>query len=179
MFTAFLSCCEKVSFGYNGVMKKLKVASVVAVTVYSLSFPLANAQQVGSEPIYRFDPALSIESPRPASISADPNVVIEKRDDKTSLRLQTDGPISPYFDATQSPELSPEEVRLLQDKVELDPLGDYRLEAGIGVLVEDNASLNLGYRFHDPPSLLNEQRTDPLSLSGDLRISLDLKFPFD
>ncbi len=160
-------------------MNKLILATLVVSTISFLAFPPAYAQQVGSEPIYRFDPALSIESPRPASISADPNVVVEKRDDKTSLRLQTEGPISPYFDATQGPELSPEEVRLLQEKVDLDPLGAYRLEAGIGVLVEDNASLNLGYRFHEPPSLLNEQRTDPLSLSGDLRISFDLKVPFD
>jgi len=160
-------------------MNKLILATLVVMTGSFLAFPPAYAQQVGSEPIYRFDPALSIESPRPASISADPNVAVEKRDDKTSLRLHTDGPISPYFDATQGPELSPEEVRLLQEKVDLDALGAYRFEAGIGVLVEDNASLNLGYRFHEPPSLLNEQRTDPLSLSGDLRISFDLKVPFD
>jgi len=46
------------------------------------------------------------------------------------------------------------------------------------LLLEDKTSLNLGYRFHERPSLLDERRNDPLALSGDLRIGFDVKVPF-
>lgn len=138
------------------------------------------AQQSAKEPIYRFDPALSIENPRPATISSDPQpfVVIDKEEQETTLRLQTEGLISPYVGAERGPELSPAELRLLREGEERDILGDYKLEAGVGLHVEDRTSLNLGYRFQNPPSLLNERSNDPLSLSGDLRITFDVKVPF-
>jgi hypothetical protein len=94
------------------------------------------------------------------------------------VRLQTDTPLSPYLGAERGPELSAEELRLLPETKGPGGLPSYQLEAGIGVLVEDKASFNLGYRFHEQPSLLNERRNDPLSLSGDLRIGFDVKVPF-
>ena len=157
----------------------MSVATVVAVVVSVLTVAPAWGEQKVPEPIYRFDPALSVEGPRSAAISADPQVVVEKREDKTSVRLQTDGPVAPYLAAEEGPELSAEERRLLQEKLDLDKLADYRLEAGVGVLVEDRASLNLGYRFRADPSLIDERRNDPLNLSGDLRLSFDIKVPFD
>jgi hypothetical protein len=68
---------------------------------------------------------------------------------------------------------------LLEDRIDHDTLADYRLEAGIGVKVEDTTSLNLGYRFRSTPSLLDDRGNDPLSLSGDLRLTFDIKVPFD
>jgi hypothetical protein len=94
------------------------------------------------------------------------------------VRLQTETPLSPYLGAERGPQLSAEELRLLPEAKEQGGLSAYQVEAGVGVFVEDKASLNLGYRFHDPPSLLDERRTDPLSLSGDLRIGFDVKVPF-
>lgn len=138
------------------------------------------AQQDAAEPIYRFDPALSIERPRPTTIAPAPQpyVVIDKQEQETTLRLLTESPISPYFGAERRPEPSSEELRLLGERGERSLLGDYKLEAGVGLHVEDKTSLNLGYRFQNPPSLLNERRNDPLSLSGDLRITFDVKVPF-
>lgn len=160
-------------------MEKVLSATVVALSISILALSPALGEQRMPELIYRFDPALSIEGPRPHTISNDPNVLIEKREDKTSLRLQTDGPITPYLDAEEGPELFPDERRLMQDKLGRDSLADYRLEAGIGVKVEDTTSLNLGYRFRTQPTLLDERRNDPLSLTGDLRVTFDIKVPFD
>ena len=129
--------------------------------------------------VYNFDPALTIGSPQPSASSATPPVIIERDEEKTSVRLQTNSPLSPYLGAQKGPELSADERRLLEDKINRGALGDYHLEAGVGVRVEDKTSLNLGYRFHETPSLLGERRNDPLTLSGDLRVTFDLKVPFD
>jgi len=136
------------------------------------------AQEPAAGPLYRFDPALSLANPHPPALAAEPPLIVKKDEEAASVRLQTDTPLAPYLGAQRGPELSPEEARLLQERKERGELPDYRLEAGVGLFVEDQASLNLGYRFHEPPSLLNERSTDPLTLSGDLRISFDLKMPF-
>jgi hypothetical protein len=160
-------------------MPKPIVAFIIAVALGFFCRPQGYAQQGVAGPIYRFDPVLTVEAARPVTLSAGSTVVVEKDGSKASVRLQTEGPIIPYIGAERSPELSAEEVRLLADQKELGRLPDYRLEAGLGVLVEDKASLSLGYRLHDHPSLLDERRNDPLSLSGDLRVSFDIKVPFD
>jgi hypothetical protein len=136
------------------------------------------AQQPGGGPIYNFDPALSVEEERAPAISSGPQIVVDKDAKQPSVRLQTEMPIAPYLGAERRPELSPEEQRLLGQKKERGPLSDYHLEAGVGLLLEDKASVNLGYRFHERPTLLDDRRNDPLSLSGDVRLSFDVKVPF-
>lgn len=156
--------------------KTLCISLAAASMLFCAQVP---AQQDAAEPIYRFDPALSIERPQPTiSPAPQPLVVIDKQVQETTLRLQTESLISPYVGAERRPELSSEETRLLGERGERTLLGDYKLEAGVGLHVEDKTSLNLGYRFESPPSLLNERRNDPLSLSGDLRITFDVKVPF-
>jgi len=156
----------------------LRMTTIVASAFFCT---VAFAQQNPPEPIYRFDPTLSVEEPRRTTLSADPQqiVVIKKDERETNLRLQTETPISPYLGTEHGPELSPEELRLLPEGKARDGLGDYKLEAGVGLYVEDKASLNLGYRFQNPPSLLNDRSNDPLTLTGDLRITFDIKVPFD
>lgn len=139
----------------------------------------AQAEAAGPVPIYRFDPALSLAGPPLPALSSGGERAREEQAQETSLRLQTEGPLTPYVGAERGPELSPEEVRLLPEFNGRGALGDYSLEAGIGLQVEDNTSINLGYRFHTHPSLLDERRNDPLSLSGDLRVTFDIKVPFD
>jgi len=159
-------------------MKSKFLATFGLLLISGLCSAVVFAQQGVEEPIYHFDPALNLKNSRPPAIAADPQVVIEKGDRQTSVRLQTETPLSPYFGAERGPQLSAEELRLLPEGKAQTGLSAYQLEAGVGVFVEDKASLNLGYRFHDPPSLLDERRTDPLSLSGDLRIGFDVKVPF-
>ena len=151
--------------------------SAVALTLLCLS--QAHAQEGATAPIYRFDPTLTIESPQPSISSAGPPVVIDKLDREVNVRLETEGAVAPYLGAGQGEELSPQELRLLPEVEKRKLSEDYHLEAGIGLFVEDKASLSLGYRFNTPPSLLDENRNDPLSTSGDVRIKFDIKVPFD
>jgi hypothetical protein len=137
------------------------------------------AQPEDAVPLYRFDPALNVAEPRPSAMTRDPPVVVDQDDRQTNVRLQTEKPLVPYLGAERGPELSPEERRLLPPEQARDGLAGYRLEAGVGLFVEDKTSLSLGYRFHDPPSRLDDRRSDPLNLSGDLRIGFDVKVPFD
>lgn len=131
-------------------------------------------------PAYHFDPALSLLEPEESAFAGEPVkiLVIDKDEKATNVRLQTESLIAPYLGAESGPELSPEERRLLPEEEVSDGLAGYRLEAGVGLFVEDRASVNLGYRFQNPPSLLNERSNDPLSLSGDVRITFDVKVPF-
>jgi hypothetical protein len=137
------------------------------------------AQSDGDLPIYRFDPALVVDTPPTETLPSGAPVVVERNGDQTSIRLQTGAPLAPYLGAERGTQLSAEELRLLPEGEERDAAVAYKLEAGVGLFVEDKTSVNLGYRFHNEPSLLNERRNDPLNLSGDLRIGFDLKLPFD
>jgi hypothetical protein len=161
-------------------MGKMRLV-LFAVAVSALSATLAFAQQKVPEPIYRFDPALIVETPRQTTLSSDQQgaVVVEKGQDETNVHLRTESPISPYLDAGRGPELSPEELRLLPESNQVEGVTDYSLEAGLGLYVQDRARLNLGYRLQNQPSLLGDRSNDPFTLSGDLRITFDVKVPFD
>lgn len=167
--------------GYNKDMRRL-LLHLLAGSVGLVFCSGGLAQPVTNEPVYRFDPALIVESPRPTVLSADPQgvVVVEKNEAETSVHLRTESTVSPYIDAEIGPELSPEELRLLPESATAKGAADYKLEAGLGLYVADQARLNLGYRLQNQPlSLLNDRRDDPFTLSGDLRVTFDVKVPFD
>lgn len=169
-------------FSYNRRMRMMWRTPILGwFVIAALCLPVS-AQDAATAPGYRADPSLAAESPPPpVTDPADRHnlLVIETDEREASMRMQTAVPVVPYLGAELAPEMSPEERRLLQDSGARDGLGDYKLEAGIGLYVEDRASLNLGYRFQHPPSLLDDRRNDPLTLTGDLRITFDVKIPFD
>lgn len=167
-------------FRYNERMRVLPIVASVAMALTLLGRVPARAEDVEALPLYHFDPALSLLEPGQSAApgAARQFVVIDKDEKATNVRLQTESLVAPYLGAESGPELSPEERRLLPEDEVSNGLAGYRLEAGVGLFVEDRASLNLGYRFQNPPSLLNERSNDPLSLSGDLRITFDVKVPF-
>jgi len=159
----------------------MKVASKVAI-VLTLLVGLRSvdglAQSAEQAPIDRFDPALSVAEPTLPALSSGPQIVVDRDEREANVELHTKTPIVPYLGAERRPELSKEEQRLLGEDRERGPLAGYHLEAGVGLLIEDKTSLNLGYRFHDRPTLLDDRRNDPRALSGDLRLSIDFKVPF-
>ncbi|GEM_PF-6245585 len=95
------------------------------------------------------------------------------------VRISTGMQVSPYLEAVGGPQPTVDELRLLPDKYQRNPLERYQLGAGIGIAVEDRASLSLGYRFHQPFSLLEENRQAVLSGREDLRVFFDVKLPLD
>ena len=84
-----------------------------------------------------------------------------------------------YVEAVNGKAPTAEELRLLPAEMQRGPLDRYQLGAGIGVAVEENSSLSLGYRLHQPMSLLDDKSQATTTPRDDLRIFLDVKFPFD
>jgi hypothetical protein len=128
---------------------------------------------------YNYDPVLTGGHLLPAHGPAGRPVVIETTPTEGGVRLATETPVAPYLEAVRDREPTADELRLLPDGYERDPLERYRLGVGVGIAVEDKASLSLGYRFHQPLSLLDEERRDPTDPRGDLRVFFDIKLPFD
>lgn len=121
------------------------------------------------------DPGSS--SPQRAADSA-AALRLDTGDESAAIRLFTPSPLSPYVGAGRSQGDKDDHLSYEEQKAAAaaDP---YRLEAGVGYLLNDAAALNLGYRFAD--ALPQPDKTDPVKASpreNDLQISLDIKLPF-
>lgn len=128
---------------------------------------------------FSYDPALVGEQPLSAQGAPKRLLPIETTTEEGGVRITTETPVAPYLEAVRDQVPTDDELRLLPDQFNRPPLEQYQLGAGVGINVEDRASLNLGYRFHQPLTLLDENSQDPTSPRGDLRIFFDLKLPFD
>ena len=153
------------------------VTFILAVALTLCWRAQGRAQQSAVEPIYRFDPTLSIESPQPSISSAGPPVKIDKLDREVNVRLETEGAVAPYLGAGGSVVAAGVATAARRGKAQakrrLPPGSRHR------PVCRGQGFLSLGYRFNKPPSLLDENRNDPLSTSGDVHIKFDIKVPFD
>lgn len=159
-------------------MYKLIAVLSAPLLVLLLCVPSVLAGQEVSEPIYRFDPVLCLSEPPPVTLAAGSPVTIQSDAHETRVRINAATPLAPYVGAEHAAELSLDELLLLPDQQEGGSAKDYQVEAGIGFYLEDKASVNLGYRFTELPAFPGERGSDPLTLSGDLRISFDVKMAF-
>lgn len=132
----------------------------------------------GSE-TYSYDSRLTGEVLPETPAKATGPIPIDARVTEGEVRFSTKSAISPYLEAVGGPEPTADELRLLPDQFRTNPLERYQLGAGIDIAVEERASLSLGYRFHQPLSLLDDSRQTTPSEREDLRIFFDLKLPFD
>lgn len=129
---------------------------------------------------YALDPSLTAKtSPRPAPKKSP--FSLRANDNSAALQLVTKGAISPYVGASREEEAKEEETSSDGFVPESggSSLEGYHLEAGFACSLNNNAKLNVGYRFAD--SLSNMMDEAPPALqeqTDDLRISLDLKLPF-
>lgn len=127
---------------------------------------------------YSLNPSLLADCIRTTETTNISPLRLKADDNSAAVQLVTRTPFSPYLGASRHAEPEDEGSPSIYHSPEKDgsPLADYRLEAGIGCQLDDNANLNVGYRFTEPlgdptPAAL-EARAD------DLRISLDIKLPF-
>jgi hypothetical protein len=128
---------------------------------------------------FGFDPALTGGVQPQGQAAPNQALAIETGKGNGDVRLSTNTPISPYVEAVGGPTPTADELRLLPETFRQNPLERYQLGAGIGIAVDDNASLSLGYRVHQPLSLLDDTRQASNPLRDDLRIFFDIKLPFD
>jgi hypothetical protein len=102
-------------------------------------------------------------------------------DELAAVHLVTESAFTPYLGISRKVEPEEEGSPSIYRDSEKGAflLADYHLEAGIGCLLDDNASLNIGYRFAEPNPVLTGPSSSALEAStDDLRISFDLKLPF-
>ncbi len=124
------------------------------------------------------DPVLS-ETPVAPITSAPSPLTIKSKGDQTNLSVETQTPISPYFGAVKKQTDGLEGISPSRDSNSDNPFKNYHLETGVGLSVNEQTEINLGYRFNNTPSLLDNQSSEDSSQdSGELRFSLEFKLPF-
>lgn len=104
------------------------------------------------------------------------NVPIKLKAGEADARLliETDSPLSPYLGAVKKSSESPAGVAKNEPGK---PWSDYHLETGVGLRVNEQTKLNLGYRFNETlaPS---DWGIGELTEQGDINFSLEINFPF-
>jgi len=122
------------------------------------------------------DPVLS-ETPVAPVTPATSLLTIKSKGEQTNLSVETQTLISPYLGAVkkQTDVLEDFSPRLNSNI----PFKNYHLETGVGLSVNEQTEINLGYRFNSTPSLLDNQSSEDSSQdSGEVRFSLEIKLPF-
>ena len=131
----------------------------------------SNYQEEG----FRYDPSLS-ETPVEQGTSAVSPLTIESSGDQTNLSVETRTPISPYLGVVEKTTDGPDDMSHRLSSRSDNPLDNYHLETGVGIMVNEQTEMNMGYRFNHSPTLLDDQSSE--APSYDLRFSLDIKLPF-
>ena len=172
---------------YNGDMNKLAshwfhltIMLTVGALILSVFTSAARAQSVPDprEDGFSNDPVLS-ETPDAPFTSATSPLTIQSKGDQTNLSVETQLPISPYLGAVKKPTDGLEDISPGSDSRSGNPFKNYHLETGVGLSVNEQTEINLGYRFNNTPSLLDNQSSEDSSQdSGELRFSLEFKLPF-
>jgi hypothetical protein len=136
--------------------------------------PVPDPRQEG----FGYDPVLS-ETPVAPITSAPSPLTIKSKGDQTNLSVETQTPISPYLGAVKKQTDGLEDISPRRDSNSDNPFKNYHLETGVGLSVNEQTEINLGYRFNNTPSLLDNQSSEDSSQdSGELRFSLEFKLPF-
>jgi hypothetical protein len=157
----------------------MKIFSITAGIVLFATIAFAMDAQVPAG--YSLPPTLLADGARTTDPMNDSPLRLKADGELAAVHLVTESPFTPYLGVSRKVEPEEEGSPSFYRDSEKDasPLADYRLEAGIGCLLDDNASLNVGYRFAEPTPALTDPASTALEASADdLRISFDLKFPF-
>ena len=122
------------------------------------------------------DPFLSETPVAPVTPAISP-LTIKSKGEQTNLSVETQTLISPYLGAVkkQTDGLEDFSPRLNSSNL----FESYHLETGVGLRVNEQTEINLGYRFNSTPSSLDNQSSEDSSQdSGEVRFSLEIELPF-
>ena len=161
--------------------KKIVMMCFLAVMVLSSPKALgadAEALIIPGHKGYVFDPTISGGENLESLSNGSQSISLEKKKKQTTLQFETENSISPYIGAIK-PEPVPQDLQPFIGRNELRSSKMYKLETGLGISVNDTTDFSLGYRFNDPPSLLQEGSQDPDDQTGQLRFGLEVKIPFE
>ncbi len=122
---------------------------------------------------YSLDPVISGGQKAPYSPTPPISVSIEKDRDQAILQLQNESQLTPYVEAQKSKQ-APADVQRLLDHDQSNPHKDIKLETGVGINLSESTNFNFGYRFDNPPSLLDKRSNEN---NGQFRFGLDFTLP--
>ena len=124
---------------------------------------------------FGYAPSLS-GTPVEQGMSVTSPLTIKSNGDQTNLSVETFTVVSPYLGVVKNTTNAPDDKPFHLNNLIDNPFDNYLLETGMGLRVNDLAEVNLGYRFNNSPSLLDNQNSKPPG--DDLRFSLEIKLPF-
>jgi len=156
-----------------------KIFSIAAGIVLFATSAFATDTQM---PVgYSLNPSLLADLALTTDPVKDSPLRLKADDELAAVHLVTESAFSPYLGVSRKvePEVEGSPSIYRGSEKDASPLADLHLEAGIGCLLDDHASLNIGYRFAERNPVLTDPASSALEPStDDLRISFDLKLPF-
>jgi hypothetical protein len=158
----------------------LTILLIAGALIFLVFTPVVKGQPIPDprEDGYGDDQVLYQAPMAPDSSTPSP-LKIESKGDQTNLSVETQTLISPYLGAVNKQADAPEDVSPRLDNKSYNPFENYHLETGVGLSVDKQTQINLGYRFNDTSSLLDNQNSKTSEQdSGEIRFSLEFKLPF-
>jgi hypothetical protein len=158
----------------------LTIMLIAGALIFLVFTPVAKGQPIPDprEDGFGNDPVL-YETPVAPDTSATSPLTIKSKGDQTNLSVETQTLISPYLGAINKQADAPGDISPRLDNKSDNPFANYHLETGVGLSVDKQTQINLGYRFKDTSSLLDNQNSKTSDQdSGEIRFSLEFKLPF-
>jgi len=158
----------------------LTILLIAGVLIFLALIPVAKGQSIPDprEEEYADDQVLYQAPVTPDTTIPSP-LAIESKGDQTNLIVEPQAFISPYLGAVDKKADALEDISPRLNSKSDNPFENYHLETGVGLSVDKQTQINLGYRFKDTSSLLDNQNSKPSNQdSGEIRFSLEFKLPF-
>ena len=153
---------------------------IAGALIFLVLTPVAKGQPIPDprEEEYADDQVLYQAPVTPDTTTPSP-LAIESKGDQTNLIVEPQALISPYLGAVNKQTDAVEDISPRLNSKSDNPFENYHLETGVGLSVDKQTQINLGYRFKDTSSLLDNQNSKPSNQdSGEIRFSLEFKLPF-
>jgi hypothetical protein len=157
----------------------LMILLITGALIFLVFSPLANGQPIPDprEEEYGDDQVL-YQGPVTPDTSTSSPMKIESKGDQTNLSVETQTLFFPYLGAVNKQADVPMDISHRLDSKSDKPFEKFHLETGVGLSVDKQTKINLGYRFNDMSSLLDNQDSKPSDQDiGEIHFSLEFKLP--
>ena len=158
----------------------LTILLIAGALIFLVLTPVAKGQPIPDprEEGYDDDQIL-YQAPLVPDSSITSPLTIESKGDQTNLSVETRTRISPYLGAVNKQADRPDNISPRLDNKTDNPFKNYHLETGVGLNVDEQTEINLGYRFNDTSTLLDNDNSESSGEDGgEIRFSLEFKLPF-
>jgi len=158
----------------------LTILLIAGALIFLVIPPAAKGQPIPDPREEEYgDEQILYKAPVTPDTTAPSPLAIESKGDQTNLIVEPQAFISPYLGAVNKQADALEDISPRINSKSDNPFENYHLETGVDLSVDKQTQINLGYRFKDTSSLLDNQKSKPSKQdSGEIRFSLEFKLPF-